>query len=54
MAPINTWAGEAVIFTLVNGGAGLILIGQDASPNVKMSATSRFLSVRPSVLAEER
>jgi hypothetical protein len=53
MTPINTWAGEPVILTIANGGAGLILIGKDGSPNAKMSAMSRFLFVRPRVLAEE-
>lgn len=53
MTPINTWAGSPVILTLANGGAGLILIGMDGSPNAKISARSRFLFVRPRVLAEE-
>jgi hypothetical protein len=52
--PINTWAGEPVILVLVNGGAGLILIGTESSANAKISATSRLLFVRPRVLAEER
>jgi hypothetical protein len=54
MTPINTWAGEPVILVLVNGGAGLILIGTESSANAKISATSRLLFVRPRVLAEER
>ena len=54
MNPINTWSGEPVIFALVNGGAGLILIGTESSANAKTSATTRFLFVRPRVLAEER
>jgi len=53
MAPIYTWAGEPVILVLVNGGAGLILIGQNGSPNSKTSATARFLFVRPRVVARE-
>ena len=54
MNPINTWSGEPVIFALVNGGAALILIGTESSANAKTSATTRFLFVRPRVLAEER
>ncbi|MFZ0351900.1 MAG: hypothetical protein WAM03_27770, partial [Pseudolabrys sp.] len=54
MNPINTWSGEPVIFALVNGGAGLILIGTESSANAKISATTRFLFVRPRVLAKER
>jgi hypothetical protein len=54
MNPIKTWSGEPAIFVLVNGGAGLILIGTESSANAKISATTRFLFVRPRVLAEER
>ena len=53
MAPINTWAGDPVILTLANGGAGLVLIGMDGSPDAKISASSRFLFVGSRVLAEE-
>jgi hypothetical protein len=53
MNPINTWSGEPVIFALVNGGAGLILIGTESSANAKISATTRFLFVRPRVLAKK-
>ena len=53
MNPINTWFGEPVIFALVNGGAGLILIGTESSANAKISATTRFLFVRPRVLAKK-
>ena len=54
MNPINTWSGEPVILVLVNGGAGLILIGTESSANAKISTTTPFLFVRPRVLAEER
>jgi hypothetical protein len=47
MEPIKTWEGEPVILTVANGGAGLILIGQDGSAGAEISVTSRFLFVRP-------
>jgi hypothetical protein len=46
MAPIRTWNGEPVILTVANGGAGLILIGQDGSADAQISVASRFLFVR--------
>jgi hypothetical protein len=46
MAPIKTWKGEAVILTVGNGGAGLILIGQDGSADAEISVASRILFVR--------
>lgn len=47
MKPITTWNGDPVIFVVVNGGAGLILIGQNGSADTQMPATSAFLFVRP-------
>jgi uncharacterized protein YjiS (DUF1127 family) len=47
MEPIKTWSGEPVILTVVNGGAGLILIGQDGHDEAEIPATSRFVFVRP-------
>ena len=47
MKPIGTWAGEAVVLTVANGGAGLILIGQDGREDAQISAISRFVFVRP-------
>ena len=47
MAPIRTWNGEPVILTVANGGAGLILIGQDGSAEAQIPVASRFLFVRP-------
>jgi hypothetical protein len=44
--PIKTWEGQLVILTVANGGAGLILIGQDGSPDAQVSVASRFLFVR--------
>jgi hypothetical protein len=47
MEPIKTWEGEPVILTVVNGGAGLLLIGQDGNADAQISVRSRFLFVRP-------
>jgi hypothetical protein len=46
MAPIKTWTGEPVILAVANGGAGLVLIGQDGSADAEIPAASRFLFVR--------
>jgi hypothetical protein len=46
MEPIKTWNGEPVILNVANGGAGLILIGQDGSADVEIPVVSRFLFVR--------
>ncbi|MGY8664557.1 hypothetical protein Q3C01_19700 [Bradyrhizobium sp. UFLA05-109] len=46
MAPIRTWTGEAIILTVANGGAGLILIGQDGRADAEIPVTSRFVFVR--------
>ena len=47
MDPIKTWSGEEVILNVANGGAGLILIGQDGSANATVSAITRFVFERP-------
>lgn len=47
MEPIKTWKGDPVILNVANGGAGLILIGQDGRPGAEISVISRFLFVRP-------
>ncbi|MEK9279935.1 MULTISPECIES: DUF1127 domain-containing protein [unclassified Bradyrhizobium] len=47
MEPIRTWAGEPVLLTVANGGAGLILIGQDGHDDAQISVISRFVFVRP-------
>ncbi|GLR91541.1 hypothetical protein GCM10007857_82590 [Bradyrhizobium iriomotense] len=47
MEPINTRNGEPVILTVANGGAGLILIGQDGAADAQISVRSRFLFARP-------
>jgi hypothetical protein len=46
MEPIRTWEGEPVILTVANGGAGLVLIGQDGSAEAEITVASRFLFVR--------
>ena len=45
--PIRTWAGVPVILTVANGGAGLILIGQDGEDGFDLPVRSRFVFVRP-------
>jgi hypothetical protein len=47
MEPIKTWEGEPVILNVANGGAGLILIGQDGRADAEISVISRFVFVRP-------
>lgn len=47
MKPIVTWRGDPVIFVIVNGGAGLVLIGKNANADALMPVTSAFLFVRP-------
>jgi len=47
MEPIKTWKGDPVILSVANGGAGLILIGQDGGPDAHVSVISRFVFVRP-------
>lgn len=47
MQPVRTWSGESVVLTVANGGAGLVLIGQDGREDTQISAISRFVFVRP-------
>jgi len=47
MEPIRTSKGEPVILTVANGGAGLILIGQDGHLNAEIFTMSHFVFVRP-------
>jgi hypothetical protein len=46
MEPIRTWKGAPAILNIANGGAGLVLIGQDGSADAQVSLASRFLFVR--------
>ncbi len=45
LALIAGYGGEPIDFTVANGGAGLILFGGDAHPNLIMSSTMRFVFV---------
>ena len=47
MEPIRTWGGELVILNVANGGAGLILIGQDGRAGAEIPAATRFVFARP-------
>jgi uncharacterized protein YjiS (DUF1127 family) len=51
MKPIKTWKGEPVILTVANGGAGLILIGQDGHADAEIPVASRFLFARANTAA---
>jgi hypothetical protein len=46
MEPIKTWSGEPIILNVANGGAGLVLIGQDGGAGAEIPATSRFVFAR--------
>jgi hypothetical protein len=46
MEPIRTWKGAPIILNVANGGAGLILIGQDGSADAQIPVASRFVFVR--------
>jgi hypothetical protein len=46
MEPIKTWSGELVILNVANGGAGLILIGQDGRSDAEIAAASPIVFVR--------
>nr|WP_249154432.1 hypothetical protein [Bradyrhizobium manausense] len=46
MEPIKTWSGEPIILNVANGGAGLILIGQDGRAEAEIPVTSRFVFAR--------
>jgi len=47
MKPIRSWNGKPVILNVANGGAGLIIVGQDGSADAQIPVTCRFLFVRP-------
>ncbi|MCP3389408.1 hypothetical protein NLM27_11555 [Bradyrhizobium sp. CCGB12] len=52
MKPIKTWSGEQAILNVANGGAGLILIGQDGRDDAEIPVTSRFLFMRSPELSD--
>jgi len=47
MSPIRDYAGDQTIFSLGNGGAGLLLVGTGGDPDVSVSATAPFVFMRP-------
>jgi hypothetical protein len=46
MAPVATYAGEPTDLTIANGGAGLLLVGGDARPELVVPVATRFVFVR--------
>lgn len=52
MQPIATYRGDLVDLTVGNGGAGLILIGGDGSPDLKLHSSVKFVFVRPYRIAQ--
>ena len=51
MEPIKAKRGDANIFIVANGGAGLLLLGQDVRPNVQFFQSSQFVFVRGTKMA---
>jgi len=51
MPPVATYGGDLVDLTVGNGGAGLILIGGDGSPDLKLHSSVKFVFVRPTRIA---
>jgi hypothetical protein len=51
MAPIRTRNGASSIFVVANGGAGLLVIGEEVSANTEFYRSSRFVFVRPIAVA---
>src|SRR5262249_40079080 len=47
MRPIVRYTGEPTAFTIMNGGAGLLLVGTDGNLDLDVSPTRRFVFVRP-------
>jgi hypothetical protein len=47
MKPQRTYHGAPIDFSLANSGAGLALLGGSASPELVISASVRFVFVRP-------
>jgi len=50
MEPIKTWSGEPIILNVANGGAGLILIGQDGRDDAEIALRSRIVFARSNEL----
>jgi hypothetical protein len=51
MPPVATYVGDLVDLTIGNGGAGLILIGGDGSPDLMLHSSVKFVFVRPTRIA---
>jgi len=47
MAPVKTRTDAFSIFSVANGGAGLVLLGEELSDNARFDPSSRFVFVRP-------
>ena len=47
MKPVARYSGELVDFTVDRFGAGLLLLGGDARPDMMLSGADRFVFVRP-------
>lgn len=47
MQPIARYTGEPTIFTIMNGGAGLLLIGSNGDLDLDVLPTRRFVFMRP-------
>jgi hypothetical protein len=52
MRPVATYRGDLVDLTVANGGAGLILIGGDGSPELNLHSSVKFVFVRPQRIAQ--
>ena len=46
MRPIRDYDGELTIFSVGNGGAGLLLVGSNGDPNFRVAATASFVFMR--------
>ena len=51
MEPIETYEGEPISLTLANGGAGLMLVGAPASQETRVNPVTRYVFVRPLLVA---
>jgi hypothetical protein len=47
MAPVRARTGAYGIFSVVNGGAGLLLLGENVGDDTEFDPSSRFVFVRP-------
>jgi len=54
MAPITTRDGASSIFVVANGGAGLLLLGEEINANTRFFPSSRFVFTRPVDVAKAR